>query len=134
FVGFYQEVPAKAGTIAPVTASSPATLTFYVGKSQDYGQTFGVNPATTSMPLPTTPLGADYCGFFGFSSTNFPGTSTLGGTAALPACNAVPYFCTYTGIAWDKNNGAFAAWTDTRPNSKNFMVGGSQDVYSAHVS
>jgi hypothetical protein len=112
-----------------------ATLTFYVAKSQDNGQTFGVNPATTSMPLPTTPLGADYCGMFGFTSTNFPGTSTSGfGTAALAACNAVPYFGTYTGIAWDKNNGAFVSWTDTRPNNKNFMVPGSQDVYSAHVS
>jgi hypothetical protein len=82
------------------------------------------------MPLPTTPVGGAYCATFGFSTANFGGNAN----AALAACNAVPYFGTYTGIAWDKNNGAYVSWTDTRPNSRNFNVGGSQDVFAAHVS
>ena len=112
FVGYYQE-------------QVDHSLVYNVAKSNDLGATFGVNPVTTSMPLPTAPLSQSYCTVFGFPNT----------VAGAAACNSTPYFGTYTGAAADSAaNGAYFAWTDTRPNTRNFNVGGSQDTFAVHVN
>jgi hypothetical protein len=115
FVGFYSEYPAN---------SAAFKMSFGVGKSSDGGNTFGVNPVGTNMPLPAVPLSRFICTSFGFAAS-------ADGDAL---CNASPYFGTYTGIANDFSNGAYAAWTDTRADSRDFNVPGSQNVYAVHVN
>jgi hypothetical protein len=201
FIGYYEESSAAPTTEGSGNAedaganvsgaaelvSTNATMFYNVAKSNDLGQTFGVNPVTTAMPLPTIPNDADYCavqfGFtFGASGTSHnpdtgaePAADTDGETGVEPAaepanevgagaeavdtpdapvftgvlaaqlaqshCNNVPYFGTYTGAAPDSSgtvgigaNGAYFSWTSTLPNTRNFLVAGSQDVSAVHVN
>jgi hypothetical protein len=128
YVGFYQETPGTA-TISPDgnSSTSTATLSYLAARSTDLGATWGVRAIDTAMPLPNPPASEAYGDFLA-------GGSPAGSPQAdFAYWNAVPYFGSYTGAAWDNGNGAYLSWTDTRGNAHDFGVGGSQNVEVVHV-
>ena len=152
FVGFYQETPGKV-TFSGLDNlfNSTATLAFLVGKSQDYGNTFGIQQANVLMPLPNPPLSPAYCSYqYGYQyntgtglSYVRPGVPLIGVTLAsnalaASACNAVPYFGNSIGAAAGStdsaSNDAYFAFTNTQADTRDFNVQGSQNIYTLHAS
>ena len=149
FVGFYQETP---GTVTfsgnDNLFSSSATLAFLVGKSTDFGNTFGIQQANVLMPLPNPPLSPAYCSYqFGFQyGTSYvrpgvvlvPGAPFASNGVAASACNAVPYFGNGIGASAGStdtaSNDAYFAFTNTQADSRDFNVQGSQNIYTLHAS
>ena len=149
FVGFYQETP---GTVTfsgnDNLFSSSATLAFLVGKSTDFGNTFGIQQANVLMPLPNPPLSPAYCSYqFGFQyGTSYvrpgvvlvPGAPFASNGVAASACNAVPYFGNGIGASAGStdtaSNDAYFAFTNTQADTRDFNVQGSQNIYTLHAS
>ena len=163
FVGFYQETPgAVAFAGGDNLFSSSATLSFLVGKSENYGASFGIQQANVLMPLPNPPLSPAYCSYqYGFqyiTATGLsyvrPGAGTVFLTPPVPpaligtrfasnaqaasACNAVPYFGNGIGAAAGStdsaSNDAYFSFTNTQADTRDFNVQGSQNIYTLHAS
>ena len=160
FVGFYQETP---GTVTfsglDNLFTSTATLAFLVGKSQDFGNTFGIQQANVLMPLPNPPLSPAYCSYqYGYQYQSGTGLSSVrpgvtlasspfgtqigtplaSSAQAASACNAVPYFGNSIGAAAGStdsaSNDAYFAFTNTQADTRDFNVQGSQNIYTLHAS